>query len=270
VPILIIAIILGIVEGVTEFLPVSSTGHLILATELLGFDAEKWAAFNVIIQLGAILAIVVLYWRTFWAVLEGLFQGQKMSWRFVRNILIGFLPSAILGFLLIKNIEALLGKPVVVAWAFILGGIAILAIEKLVKPGKIVGIAEMPVRQAAGVGVIQCLSMIPGVSRSGATIMGGLALGVERRTAAEFSFFLAIPTMVGATTLEFLKHRDTLMAGTGGVGFATVAVGFVVSFVVAIVVVKGFVHYISRHGFAPFAWYRIIAGVVALVWLMQR
>jgi len=128
----------------------------------------------------------------------------------------------------------------------------------------------MPVRQAAGVGVIQCLSMIPGVSRSGATIMGGLALGVERRTAAEFSFFLAIPTMVGATTLEFLKHRDTLMAGAGGVGFGTVAVGFVVSFVVAIVVVKGFVHYISRHGFAPFAWYRIIAGVVALVWLMQR
>ena len=193
-----------------------------------------------------------------------------MSWRFVRNILIGFLPSAILGFLLIKNIEALLGKPVVVAWAFILGGIAILAIEKLVKPGKIVGIAEMPVRQAAGVGVIQCLSMIPGVSRSGATIMGGLALGVERRTAAEFSFFLAIPTMVGATTLEFLKHRDTLMAGAGGVGFGTVAVGFVVSFVVAIVVVKGFVHYISRHGFTPFAWYRIVAGAVALVWLFAR
>src|SRR3982751_4189735 len=269
-PILIIAIILGIVEGVTEFLPVSSTGHLILATELLGFDADKWSAFNVIIQLGAILAIVVLYWRTFWAVLEGLFKGQKMSWLFVRNILIGFLPSAILGFLLINNVEALLGNAKVVAIALILGGIAILAIEKLAKPGEIVGIAEMPFGRVVGIGLIQCLSMIPGVSRSGATIMGGLSLGVERRTAAEFSFFLAIPTMVGATTLEFLKHRDTLMAGAAGVGFGTVAVGFIVSFVVAIVVVKAFVHYISRHGFAPFAWYRIVAGVVALVWLLQR
>ena len=269
-PILIIAIILGIVEGVTEFLPVSSTGHLILATELLGFDAQKWGAFNVIIQLGAILAIVVLYWRTFWAVIEGLFKGQKMSWRFVRNILIGFLPSAILGFLLINNIEALLGNAKIVAIAFILGGIAILVIEKLAKPGEIVGIAEMPVRTVVGVGLIQCLSMIPGVSRSGATIMGGLSLGVERRTAAEFSFFLAIPTMVGATTLELAKHHDELLAGASGVGFGTVAVGFVVSFVVAIVVVKAFVHYISRHGFAPFAWYRIVAGAVALVWLMQR
>ena len=118
--------------------------------------------------------------------------------------------------------------------------------------------------------MIQCLAMIPGVSRSGATIMGGLSLGVERRTAAEFSFFLAIPTMVGATTLELVKHRDTLMAGASGVGFGAVAVGFVVSFVVAIVVVRAFVHYISRHGFAPFAWYRIVAGAVALVWLTMR
>jgi undecaprenyl-diphosphatase len=270
VPILIIAIILGIVEGVTEFLPVSSTGHLILATELLGFDAQKWGAFNVIIQLGAILAIVVLYWRTFWAVIEGLFKGQKMSWRFVRNILIGFLPSAILGFLLIKNIEALLGNAMVVAIAFILGGIAILVIEKLAKPGEIVGIAEMPLGRVLGIGLIQCLAMIPGVSRSGATIMGGLSLGVERRTAAEFSFFLAIPTMLGSTTLELARHHDELLAGASGVGFGTVAVGFFVSFVVAIVVVKAFVHYISRHGFAPFAWYRIGAGALALVWLTMR
>ena len=269
-PILLLAIILGIVEGVTEFLPVSSTGHLILATELLGFDAEKWAAFNVIIQLGAILAIVVLYWRTFWAVLEGLFRGQRMSWRFIRNILIGFLPSAILGFLLINKIELLLGNATVVAWALIAGGVAILAIERLAKPGNIVGVAEMPLSTVIGVGLIQCLSMIPGVSRSGATIMGGLSLGVERRTAAEFSFFLAIPTMLGATTLELVKHRDTLMAGAGGVGFAAVAVGFVTSFVIAIVVVKGFVHYISRHGFAPFAWYRIVVGAAALAWIAMR
>lgn len=269
-PILLIAIILGIVEGVTEFLPVSSTGHLILATELLGFDAEKWAAFNVIIQLGAILAIVVLYWRTFWAVLEGILRKNPMSWRFIRNVLIGFLPSAIIGVILISKIELLLGNAEVVAWALIAGGIAILLIEKLVKPGQIVGVAEMPLKTVLGVGFIQCLAMIPGVSRSGATILGGLSLGVERRTAAEFSFFLAIPTMVGATTLELVKHHDTLLSGASGVGFGTVAVGFIVSFVVAIVVVKGFIHYISRHGFAPFAWYRIIAGAAALAWLAAR
>ena len=269
-PILIIAVILGIVEGVTEFIPVSSTGHLILATELLGFDAEKWGAFNVIIQLGAILAIVVLYWRTFWAVIEGLLRRNPMSWRFVRNILIGFLPSAILGFLLISKIELLLGNAVVVAWAFILGGIAILVIERVVKESNIVGVAEMPLKTVIGVGIIQCLSMVPGVSRSGATILGGLSLGVERRTAAEFSFFLAIPTMLGATTLELVKHRDTLLAGASGVGLGAVAVGFVVSFVVAIVVVRVFVGYISRHGFAPFAWYRIAAGIIALAWLSMR
>ena len=269
-PVLLLAIILGIVEGVTEFIPVSSTGHLVLATELLGFDAEKWSAFNVIIQLGAILAIVVLYWRTFWAVLEGLFKGQPMSWRFVRNILIAFLPSAILGFLLIKYIEQLLGDPKVVAVMFILGGIAILAIERLVKKSDVVGVSELPASRALGIGLVQCLAMIPGVSRSGATIMGALSLGVERRTAAEFSFFLAVPTMLGATTLELLKHRHEMLAGAHGVGFGAVAVGFVVSFVVAVVVVRGFVHYISRHGFAPFAWYRIVAGAVALAWLFAR
>jgi undecaprenyl-diphosphatase len=269
-PILIIAIILGIVEGVTEFLPVSSTGHLILASTLLGYDADKWAAFNVIIQLGAILAIVVLYWRTFWAVLEGMLKGNAVSWRFVRNVLVAFLPSAILGFLLINKIEALLGSPYVVAVALILGGIAILLIEKMVKRANVVGVAEMPLKTVIGVGIVQCLAMIPGVSRSGATIMGGLSLGVERRTAAEFSFFLAIPTMIGATTLELVKHHDTLMAGASGVGFGTVAVGFVVSFIVAIVIVRGFVTYISRHGFAPFAWYRIAAGLIALAWLAMR
>src|SRR5947209_8053535 len=237
VPILIIAIILGIVEGVTEFLPVSSTGHLILATELLGFDAQKWAYFNVIIQLGAILAIVVLYWRTFFAVLEGLFRRNAVSWRFVRNVLIGFAPSAILGFLLIKHIEALLGNAKVVAIALVLGGVAILAIERLARHAETIGVSEMPPTTALGIGIAQCLAMIPGVSRSGATIMGALSLGVERRTAAEFSFFLAVPTMLGATTLEFLKHRHDILAGASGVGFGAVAVGFVTSFVVALVVV---------------------------------
>src|SRR5260221_5614944 len=167
-PVLLIAIILGIVEGVTEFLPVSSTGHLILATELLGFDAEKWAAFNVIIQLGAILAIVVLYWRTFWAVLEGLVRGNPVSWRFVRNILIGFLPSAVLGFILIKQIEALLGNAFVVAIAFIVGGVAILVIEKLARRSDVVGVSVMPHGTAAGIGIAQCLALIPGGGHRGA------------------------------------------------------------------------------------------------------
>ena len=264
-PILLIAIILGIVEGVTEFIPVSSTGHLILATELLGFDADKWAAFNVIIQLGAILAIIVLYWRTFWAVLEGLLKGQAISWRFVRNILVAFMPSAILGFLLINKIEALLGNGVVVAVALILGGIAILVIEKLVKPGDIVGVAEMPLKQVVGVGLIQCLAMVPGVSRSGATILGGLSLGVERRTAAEFSFFLAIPTMLGASTLELWKHHDHL----GAASKTGIALGFIVSFLVALLVIRWFIGIVSRRGFAPFGWYRILVGGAALIWLFS-
>ena len=268
-PAIIVAIILGIVEGVTEFLPVSSTGHLMLATALLGEDPDKWAAFNVVIQLGAILAIVVLYWRTFWAVLVGLFERNAMSWRFLRNVVIAFLPAGVIGFLLIKQIDRLLGDPLIVPVTLILGGIAILVIERLVKRTPIVGVAEMPTKTAVGIGFAQCVSMIPGVSRSAATIMGALSLGVERRTAAEFSFFLAVPTMLGATTLEFVKHRHEIVSGAG-VGLAPVAVGFVVSFVVAIVVVRAFVHYVSKHNFAPFAWYRIVVGAAALVWLLER
>jgi len=270
VPVIVVAIILGIVEGVTEFIPVSSTGHLMLATALLGLDPARWEAFNVIIQLGAILAIVVLYWRTFWAVLMGVLKGRAQSWRFVRNVLIAFLPAAVIGFLFIKQIEGLLGDPLVVPVTMIIGAIAILVIERLAKAGRAVGVAEIPAGVSLGVGLAQCVSMIPGVSRSAATIMGALALGVERRTAAEFSFFLAVPTMIGATTLEFVKHRHELMAGASGVGFATVAVGFVVSFVVAIVVVRAFVQFISRHSFAPFAWYRLVVGLAALGWLLMR
>jgi undecaprenyl-diphosphatase len=264
---IVTAILLGIVEGVTEFIPVSSTGHLILATEIFGYDAKTWAAFNVVIQLGAILAVVVQYWRTFWAVGTGLLRLEPMSIAFIRNILLAFLPSAVLGLLLKDYIDIMLGSPMIVGWALILGGIAILAIEKWAKPGGPSGVAQLPVRQALGVGLFQCISMIPGVSRSGATIMGALAMGIERRTAAEFSFFLAIPTMLGATTLELWDNHEQLMAGTGVVGWSEIAVGFVVSFVVALAVIKAFVAFVSRSGFAPFAWYRIIAGSLA-VWLL--
>lgn len=266
---IVTAILLGIVEGVTEFIPVSSTGHLVLASEVFGYDAKTWAVFNVVIQLGAILAVVVQYWRTFWAVGMGLLRLEPMSIAFVRNILLAFLPSAVLGLLLKDYIHILLGSPLVVAWALILGGIAILAIERWAKPGGPSGVAQLPARQALGVGLVQCISMIPGVSRSGATIMGALAMGIERRTAAEFSFFLAIPTMLGATTLELIDNRADLMAGTGPVGWTEIAVGFAVSFVVALAVIRLFVAYVSRAGFAPFAWYRIVAGALAVVLLTR-
>lgn len=266
---LITTILLGVVEGVTEFLPVSSTGHLILATKLLGYDATRWEVFNIVIQLGAIFAIVVLYWRTFWAVLQGCLRLDPVSIRFVRNILIAFIPAAVIGLLLHKRIEALLGNAEVVAVALIVGGIAILGVERFTKEGDITGVADIPVSKVVGIGFLQCLAMVPGVSRSGATILGALALGVERRTAAEFSFFLAIPTMVGATSLELFKNRHELVAG-GGVGMTSIAIGAVVSFVVALLVVRAFVGFVGRRGFAPFAWYRIVAGGAALVWLLTK
>jgi undecaprenyl-diphosphatase len=223
-------ILLGIVEGVTEFLPVSSTGHLILATKLLGYDAARWGAFNVIIQL------------------------------------VAFIPAAVIGLAIHKQIEALLGNAEVVAVALIVGGLAIIAVERLAPKSDIVGVADIPLPKVIGIGFLQCLAMVPGVSRSGATILGALALGVERRTAAEFSFFLAIPTMLGATALELVKNRHEMMSGEG-VGLGAIALGFAVSFVVALLVVKWFIGVVTRYGFVPFAVYRIIAGAIALAWL---
>jgi len=258
------AVLLGIVEGLTEFLPVSSTGHLVLATKFFGYDEKQWEVFNIVIQLPAIMAVVVLYWRTFWAVIQGVFKGEPAAIGFIRNVLVAFIPAVILGVLLKKKIDALLQNPVGVAWALIIGGVAILVIERLAKPGRYEGVGELPVGKALGVGLMQCLAMFPGVSRSGATIMGGLSMGINRRTAAEFSFFLAIPTMLGATAKQVWDNRHELAAGTSGVGLSEIAVGSVVSFVVALVVIKVFVNYISRHGFAPFAIYRIVAGAAAL------
>jgi undecaprenyl-diphosphatase len=265
----ITAILLGIVEGLTEFVPVSSTGHLILATKLMGFNEADWKVFNVVIQLGAILAVVALYWRTFWAVAVGLLRWERLSVAFVRNLLLAFLPSVVLGLAFKSQIDTMLGSSTIVAWALIAGGVAILAIERFAKPGGPSGVAQLPMKTALGIGLFQCVSMIPGVSRSGATIMGALAMGVERRTAAEFSFFLAVPTMLGASTLEILDNREALMAGSGPVGWGLIAIGFVVSFVVALAVIKAFVAYVSRAGFSPFAWYRIAVGILAL-WLLGR
>jgi undecaprenyl-diphosphatase len=262
----LIAIILWIVEGLTEFLPVSSTGHLILATELLGYDAEAWAVFNIAIQPGAILAVVVLYWRTFWDAFVGLLRWQPEGVAFVRNLLVAFTPAVVLGLMFGDQIEMMLESATIVAWALIAGGVAILAVERFANPQESGGVAAVSFRQALIVGLVQCLAMIPGVSRSGATILGAMAVGIDRKTAAEFSFFLALPTLSGATALQLFKHGDALDSSQYGL----IAVGAAVSFIVALAVIKLFVGYVSRHGFAPFAWYRIVAGAAALVWLASR
>ena len=266
IEIYLIPILLGIVEGLTEFLPVSSTGHLILATELLGFDAEAWAVFNIAIQPGAILAIVVLYWRTFMDVLAGLMRWEPSAVAFTRNLLIAFFPAVILGLAFGDQIDKLLENAVVVAWALIIGGVAILVVEKLAKTSDAGGVSGVPFKTAIGIGLVQCIAMIPGVSRSGATILGAMAMGVDRKTAAEFSFFLALPTLTGATVLQLYKNRDMLTPDE----FGAIAIGFVVSFIVALVVVKAFLKIITRYGFVPFAWYRIVAGAAALIWLANR
>ncbi len=265
-PVLFLVIILGIVEGVTEYLPVSSTGHLILATELMGFDAERWALFNVAIQPGAILAVVVLYWRTFRDVLVGLFRRERSAWTFTRNLLIAFAPAVVVALIIGDYIDVMLENAVIVAWALIIGGFAILIVEKFARPRECDGVANLSLRQSAGVGIVQCLAMIPGVSRSGATILGAMSLGVDRKTAAEFSFFLAVPTLSGATVMQLFRHGDALTSDM----VQWIALGSLIAFLVAIVVVKAFITIVTRYGFGPFAWYRIVAGTAALVWLSLR
>ena len=266
---LLIVILLGIVEGVTEFLPVSSTGHLILAGALLGLP-EADATFDIVIQLGAILAVVVLFWGRFMIVAHGLLRREPQAIAFTRNVLLGFLPAAVVGAIAYKAIKAVLEAPLiaptVVAIALIVGGIAILVIERFAPPSRTGMVEDMSWRTALGIGVLQCLAMIPGVSRSGATILGARALGVSRETAAEYSFFLAIPTMLGATTLTLWKSRHEL--STAHVG--SIAIGFVVSFLVAMVVIRWFMSIVAKHGFQPFAWYRIVAGTAALAALFLR
>jgi undecaprenyl-diphosphatase len=263
---LITILLLGLVEGLTEFIPVSSTGHLVLAGALLGYHNEASKTFDIVIQLGAILAVIVLYWRRFWDVAVGLLGGQSGAIAFTRNIFLGFFPSVVVGAFAYSAIREMLESPAIVAWALIIGGVAILVIERMAKTITAESVEAMTWKTALGIGIIQCLSMIPGVSRSGATIMGALTLGVERKTAAEFSFFVAVPTMMAASAYALLKEGASLPPGELG----NIAIGFAVSFVVAIAVIKAFVAIVGRYGFAPFAWYRIVAGSAALLWLQMR
>jgi undecaprenyl-diphosphatase len=255
------AAILGLVEGATEFIPVSSTGHLIVVSNWLGLVDERAKTFNIFIQLGAILAIVWLY-RTRLARSVAEARRDSNGRRLIINLLVAFLPAAIVGFLAHDWIKSRLFNPSVVALALIVGGIFILLIERWRPRSVVDDVNQVPTRSALGVGMAQVLSLIPGTSRSGATIMGGYALGLSRTAATEFSFLLAIPVMFAATGYDLLKSWALLAAPD----LPMFAIGFVVSFVSALIVVRLFLSYVSKHSFRAFAWYRIVLGVI--VWVM--
>ncbi len=260
-PLLLKALILGLVEGLTEFLPVSSTGHLILVGDLLDFNDEKGKMFEVVIQFGAILAVCWEYRARLGAVAAGLQAGKEDARRFVLNLLIAFMPAAVLGLLFASKIKLYLFKPVPVALAFIVGGLLILWAERRKHVIRIQEVDEMNWRDALKIGLAQSLALIPGTSRSGATIIGGLFFGMSRKAATEFSFFLAIPTLFAASAYELVKYRHLLSADDLGM----FAVGGVASFVSAFIAVRGLLRYISRHDFAAFAWYRIGFGIIVLL-----
>jgi undecaprenyl-diphosphatase len=261
IALLIKVTIMGIVEGLTEFLPISSTGHLILAGALLGFDDDKAKVFDIAIQTGAILAVIIVYWQKIRDTLVNL-PSSKQAQRFAINVVIGFMPAGILGFTVYKAIKAHLFNPGVVAAAFIVGAFIILWVEKIAKPvPRIHNIDDMTPLDALKVGLVQCLGMIPGTSRSGATIIGGMLLGLSRKVAAEFSFFLAIPTLVGAGVYSLYKERAILSVAD----VPMFAVGFVVSFISAWLCIRWLLRFIATHSFVGFAYYRIAFGIVVLV-----
>jgi len=258
---LLVAVLLGILEGATEFIPVSSTGHLVIAGDLLGYTGRQATVFVVFIQLGAILAIVWLYRRTFLDALRG-WRSDPLARRFLLNLAIATLPAAAVGFLAHEWIVTHLFGPVTVAGALLVGGAAILLIEAWEPPTRIDSARAVPTRVALGIGLAQVLALFPGVSRAGATIMGAYSLGLSRTAATEFSFFLAVPIMLGAGAYEILDTRHLLTAADAGV----LATGFVVSFLSAVLVVKAFLRFISGHTFRFFAWYRIALGALLLVY----
>ncbi len=260
IALLIKAAILGIVEGLTEFLPISSTGHLIIIGDLIGYNDETSKVFKIVIQLGAILAVCWDYRERLGKMVMGL-PGDPVAQRFAGLLFIGFLPAAVLGLMFHSTIKALLFNPITVATALIVGGFIILYVEKRAYHPRINSVDEMRWPDALKVGFAQAVAMIPGTSRSGATIMGGLVFGLSRKTATEFSFFLAIPTMFAATAYDLYKNWALLNMAD----LPVFAVGFVTSFIAAMWAVRGFIRFISNHTFVVFAWYRIVFGVVVLV-----
>lgn len=252
---IISAIILALVEGITEFLPVSSTGHMILVQELLDLDTPPEHVFEIFIQFGAILSICVIYFQYLWRVTKAV-PFSEHARRFAFGLFIAFLPAAALGVTLSDYITTYLFSKYVVATMLVVGGVAIIFIERMVKIPQYYAVEEFPLSLYLKIGLCQCLALVPGVSRSGATIMGSLLMRVERSAAAEFSFFLAIPTMLGASVYSLYKHHADLQ----GSDMLVLAIGFVIAFISAYYVAKVFISFVSNHGFGIFAWYRIVVG----------
>jgi undecaprenyl-diphosphatase len=256
------AVILGVVEGLTEFLPVSSTAHLLLTEKLLGLSGPQWEAFTVLIQLGAILAVVGLYFERLLKITLTL-NSDPRSRRFALVVLIAFLPAAVIGAGLHKLITGGFFENVpLICWALIIGAIGLFAIDRFAPRPRHFDIMHYPLHTAVGIGLFQCLAIIPGMSRSGSTIFGAMLLRCDRRSAAEFSFFLAIPTMAGAFAWDLIKQRHEIAAAHA---WTLIAIGFVVSFLVALVVVKGFIAFVGRYGLTPFVIWRVLVGVAGLL-----
>ncbi len=256
------ALILGLIEGLTEFLPVSSTGHILLAGHFLGFE-NPGRTFEVLIQLGAILAILTVYSGRLVTLGRGVRRDPKAR-RFVSAILLAFLPAVLIGVLAHDFIKTVLFEtPALICAMLILGGIVLLWVDRLVLKPRYTDVMDYPLSLALRIGLFQCLAMVPGVSRSGSTIVGALLMGTDKRSAAEFSFFLAMPTMAGAFAFDLYKNRDIIDASQLGL----VAIGFVASFIVAVLVVRSLLDFVSKHGYALFGWWRILVGTVGLIGL---
>ncbi len=262
---ILVSILLGIVEGLTEFIPVSSTAHLLVAERLLGLGTG-WDSFTVVIQLGAVMAVVVLYFNVFWTALVQLPSSAEAR-RFALGVIVAFLPSAVIGALLYRYISGVLLNPALampfIAASWIIGGVLILLFERIAPKPRYADPYRLPVTKALQIGLCQIAAMVPGISRSGATILGGELLGVERVAATKFTFYLAVPTMLGATVYQLYKEGAALGRGQS----VDIAVGFVVSFLVAIVVIRQFLVIVSRYGLRPFGWYRVAAGLALIAWI---
>ncbi|HEV7691353.1 MAG TPA: undecaprenyl-diphosphate phosphatase [Hyphomonadaceae bacterium] len=256
------AIILGLVEGLTEFIPVSSTGHLLLTEIAMGIAEDPlWKTFTVVIQLGAILAVVALYFSRLWNVLITL-PTQAGSRRFALSVIIACIPAFAVGFLLHDFIKTyLFDAPALICWSLVIGGVILLVIDRLAPKPVDLDAMNLPLWKSIVIGLFQCLSVIPGVSRSGSTIVGSMLLKIDKRAAAEFSFFLAIPIMVGAFVLDIWESKDSLTSNNLGI----IAIGFVASFVFGLIVIRVMLDFIQKRGFAPFGWWRILVGGAGLV-----
>lgn len=259
------AVVLGLIEGLTEFIPVSSTGHLLLAEQAMGLKVANWDTFTVLIQMGAILAVVVLYFQRLWAVVVQLPTSPEAR-RFALSVIVAFVPAVVFGLAfhdLIKHV--LFESPRLICWSLIIGGIVLAVIERFSPPPRQFDAMRYPLLTSLGIGLFQTLAMVPGVSRSGATIVGAVLLGGDKRSAAEFSFFLAIPTMAGAFALDLYRAKDSLSLDQGGL----IAIGFVVAFLSGWVVVKSMLAFVTRFGFMPFAIWRIVVGGAGLIALQM-